>query len=410
MIKKIDNNLILSLVLILFGIFIAYNRSSNFADNDSYSLINAYLSLIDEDTYEPSRGAYGHPIPEILIGFLSFHFGTKISNIFCFLLFSLSIIFFYKSFLKENKNLYLFFLLVLSNSYLFLENASSVDYPIALFFLSIGYYFLVNRKYLLSSIIFGITIASRVNFLIFIYPVLIIFFLNEIKDKKIKNLIFSFLITTIVGLLFYYRLFDLHNFSLDFLEIPFIKENNNNSGWYGGPKLEFSSLFPRFIYKTYLLIGIFSVFIFLIFLKDLIYKIQFKEIINIILIFIISINLLLFFLSPTKILLINPFIIVTYILIFKYLDKKKIYFLIIFNLIQWFVFYDVATIKYKEKDICAAKQAIGYNFNFSFKKGVILEYLTNKKDMTECYSEHMGIYSENFKKGKPLKFSRQTAG
>ena len=92
------------------------------------------------------------------------------------------------------------------------------------------------------------------------------------------------------------------------------------------------------------------------------------------------------------------------------MDKKKIYFLIIFNLIQWFVFYDVATIKYKEKDICAAKQAIGYNFNFSFKKGVILEYLTNKKDMTECYSEHMGIYSENFKKGKPLKFSRQTAG
>ena len=117
--------------------------------------------------------------------------------------------------------------------------------------------------------------------------------------------------------------------------------------------MEFVSLFPRFVYKTYLLIGIFSVFIFLIFLKDLIYKIKFRDIDNLILIFIILINLFLFFLSPTKILLINPFIIVTYILIFKHFDKKKIYFLIIFNFIQWFAFYDIAEIKYKEKDICA---------------------------------------------------------
>ena len=90
--------------------------------------------------------------------------------------------------------------------------------------------------------------------------------------------------------------------------------------------MEFVSLFPRFVYKTYLLIGIFSVFIFLIFLKDLIYKIKFRDIDNLILIFIILINLFLFFLSPTKILLINPFIIVTYILIFKHFDKRKFIF------------------------------------------------------------------------------------
>ena len=403
--KKIDINVFLSFILILFGIYVAYSRISNFSDGDSYSLIKAFLSLINEDTYSPSRGAYGHPIPEILIGSLSYFFGTKISNIFCFLLFTLSIIFFYKSFLNENKNVYLFILLILSNSFLLLENASSIDYPIALFFLSVGFYLLKSKKYLLSSIIFGITIASRVNFLIFIYPVLIIFFFYELRDKKIKNLIFSFLIITIVGLIFYYPLFNLHNFTLNFLEIPFIKENDNNSGWYGGPKMEFVSLFPRFVYKTYLLIGIFSVFIFLIFLKDLIYKIKFRDIDNLILIFIILINLFLFFLSPTKILLINPFIIVTYILIFKHFDKKKIYFLIIFNFIQWFAFYDIAEIKYKEKDICAAKQAIGYDFNFSLKKGVILEYLIDKNDMTECYSKNMGIYYDNFKSGKPLKLS-----
>ena len=405
MIKKISINLFLSYILIFFGIFIAFNRGSNFADGDSYSLINAYLSLIDGSVYSPSRGAYGHPIPEFLIGIISYNFGTKISNIFCFLLFTLSIIFFYKGFLKNNKDINLFILLVLSNSYLFLENASSVDYPIALFFLSIGFYFLQNKRYLLSFIFFGLTIASRVNFLIFIYPVLIIYFFNEIRKKKFKNLINSFFITTIIGLVFYYQLFNLHNFNFDFLELPFIKESNDNSKWYGGPKLEFSSLFPRFIYKTYILIGIFSIFIFLIFFKDLIKKIKFKDINNIILIFIILINLLLFSLSPTKLLLINPFVIFVYMIFFKYLDKKKIYLLIIFNLAQWFIFYDVAEIKYKEKDICLSKEAVGYDFKFSIKKGLLLEHFTNKNDMINCYSQFMGVYSDNFSKSKPLRLS-----
>ena len=94
------------------------------------------------ETYLPSRGAYGHPIPEFLIGLIVYNFGTKISNIFCFVLFFLSIIFFYKAFLNKNKNINLFIILIVSNSYLFLENTNSIDYPIALFFLSLGFYFL----------------------------------------------------------------------------------------------------------------------------------------------------------------------------------------------------------------------------------------------------------------------------
>ena len=124
-------------------------------------------------------------------------------------------------------------------------------------------------------------------------------------------------------------MFHLHNFSFEFLEIPFIKDNNNNStGWYGGPKLEFNTLFPRFIYKTYLIIGIFSIFTFFDIFKRCNQKIKLNEIDNVILLFIIFINLFLFWFMPAKILLINPFIIVTYILFFKYLDNKKIYFLI----------------------------------------------------------------------------------
>ena len=95
-------------------------------------------------------------------------------------------------------------------------------------------------------------------------------------------------------------------------------------------------------FLPYLIVGIFSAFLFLIFLKELIKKIKFKNIDNIILFFIIFINLFVFYFMPTKILIINPFIIISYIIIFKHLDKKKIYFLIIFNFAQWFIFYDIA--------------------------------------------------------------------
>ena len=109
---------------------------------------------------------------------------------------------------------------------------------------------------------------------------------------------------------------------------------------------------------------------------------------------------------PTKILFINPFIIISYIILFKYLDKKKIFFLIIFNFVQWFIFYDIAEIKYKEKNICFAKEAIDYDFKLSFKRGLIINHFTDDIDMTDCYSQFMGIYSDNFKKSKPLKISK----
>tara|TARA_B100001057_G_C22737017_1_gene906220 strand:- start:569 stop:1273 length:705 start_codon:yes stop_codon:yes gene_type:complete len=233
-----------------------------------------------------------------------------------------------------------------------------------------------------------------------------IFFFNEIKNKKFKNFIFSSLIVTIIGLIFYYPLFNLHNYTLDFLELPFTKGDDNKNTWYGGPSLEFDSLFPRFVYKTYLVSGIFSIFLLLIFLREILKKIQFKDNDNIILFFIIFINLFIFWFMPTKILFINPFIIVSYIIVFKYLDTKKIYFLIIFNFAQWFIFYDIAEIKYKEKNICFAKEAIAYNFKLTIKRGLIVHHLTNNENMTDCYSQFMGIYSDNFRNGKPLKFSK----
>ena len=405
-IKKNNYNIYITSLLFLFGVYIAYTRGSNFSDADSFSVIKTFLLLLDGEGYNPSRNAYGHPIPEFLIGIMSYNLGTRVTNIFCFLLFFLSIIIFYSTFLKKIKNVHLFILLIISNTYLLLDNTNSIDYPIALFFLSVGFYFLKNQKNLLSYVFFGMTIACRPNFLTFIYPAIVIFFFHEIKEKKFKNFFVASLVTTIIGLLFFIPLFDLHNYSLNFLEIPFLMDKNDSIRWYGGPKMEFSSLFPRFVYKIYLIIGVFSSFLFLLFFKNIIKKIKFTEIDNIIFIFIIFINIFVFYFSPTKILLINPFIIFSYILIFKYLDKKKIYLLIILNFLQWFIVYDLVNIKYKEKKICWAREAISYNFNLSIQKGKIIDYLTNKSDTKECYAQFMGIYSDNFKKGLPLKLSK----
>ena len=57
------------------------------------------------------------------------------------------------------------------------------------------------------------------------------------------------------------------------------------------------------------------------------------------------------------------------------------------------------------KNICFAKEAIDYNFKLSFKKGLIIHHFSNNEDMTDCYSQFMGIYSDNFKKSRPLKIS-----
>ena len=81
------NTLILSLILCL-GSILAFTRASNFSDGDAYSLILAYLNFFfNEGVYTPSRGAYGHPIPELIIGFLAFHLGTPFSNVFCYSMF-----------------------------------------------------------------------------------------------------------------------------------------------------------------------------------------------------------------------------------------------------------------------------------------------------------------------------------
>ena len=398
------NTLILSLILCL-GSILAFTRASNFSDGDAYSLILAYLNFFNEGVYTPSRGAYGHPIPELIIGFLAFHLGTPFSNVFCYSMFFFSIMFLYKTFCQTNKNITLFFLLIISNFYLFFDNTNSIDYPIAIFFFSAGLYFLNKKKIFYASVLFGFTIASRANFLTFVYPILLIYFFNELLEKKLKNFFIYSIIVTLVGLFFYIPLFDLHNYSLNFLDLPFLVNNDNRVGWYGGPELSIKSLVPRFGYKIYLLTGIYSSIFLIFFSKHILNKFIFSHKNNLILIFIIFVNLFVFFFMPTKLLIINPFIIFLYIIIFNTLDEKKILCLIFLNFLQWMITYQIVDITYKEKNICFAKEAIDYDLKFSIQGGHFFEYLNNKNDMKKCYGQFMGEYGKNFIEGKALKLS-----
>ena len=413
MLKKLNNNYYFSVGIIfsifLFGSYISITRGSNFSDGDSYSLLLSFLDFNDLGIYHPSRGAYGHLIPEMLLGSTAYFFGTPVSNLMSFIFFFSAIyILFITFFEKHISNFALFLLLISSNFFLLFENTNTIDYPIGLFFFSVALYYLKKDKFIFLSIFFAITICSRANFCIFIYPIILIYFLhNNMIIKKFNSFLLVLSLTTIIGLTFFVPVFYVNNFTLDFLSIPFITASSSpGSGWYGGPDLTFISLFPRFIFKIYKLVGPFSsIFVIILFLINFRVLTSLKSINQKIIWSIVIINLLMYFLAPTKILLINPFLIFIYILLFTHLRKKIIYGIIIFNIIPWFINYDLLNINYKNNNICEAREAISASFGFSIKSGELINFMKHPS-YANCYSDDLREYSGNFLKNKPLKLPK----
>tara|TARA_B100000401_G_C52263268_1_gene465342 strand:+ start:158 stop:502 length:345 start_codon:yes stop_codon:yes gene_type:complete len=111
---------------------------------------------------------------------------------------------------------------------------------------------------------------------------------------------------------------------------------------------------------------------------------------------------------PVKTLLINPFIIFSYILLVKYFKKNILIIIIILNLFQWIISYDILEIKYKNLEPCFAKEAISARVNFNLRKGEIIRYFNEEKDLTKCYSSFMREYSFEFENNLPLRLSKKT--
>ena len=379
--------------LVIIGIFICKIKGYG-SDIDAYSLIKTFLGVIDNGAYSPSR-YYGHPVPEILIGFLAYNFGSLITSFFCYSIFIASLYFFYSSF-SDNKisnNIYLFLFLCVSNPILIFDNTNISDFQLAMFFFSAGIYCYKKKKNYFVPLLFGLSIGSRLNFTLFI----ILFFLYEyyFSDKKDKKkIIFESFYSLFIGGLFY-----LNVFFQSHLNLSFIKNT-------GGPALEFMEIFPRFFYKIYYSIGKFSfIFIFFIFLFSFLKKKNTKIFSSskFILAFIVT-NLLVFLFIPSKTAILSISIIFLYLIIINNYKKKTILVLIFLNFFSWVLSYEILNIKYKNQNICDPIQAISAQIKFKTTSGEFLKMIENNKNVVFCSSKQFNDQrSYKYLNGKKIK-------
>ena len=248
--KSLENN-VLNFILILIIIFGFYLCSVGGygSDEDTLPMIYVFESRLADGSFVTSRFT-GNPVAEIGIGFLAYYFGSMVVNIVTFIFFSASLVFIYLSNFEKN-NLKLFLVLCLSNQVLFFDNLEPIDYSWALLPFSIGLFLFSKKKFELAILFFGISIGSRINFFLFIIPIVIFFFDNFIRNNLTEKLIRVFVIF-FVGSLFYLPIWYDSSFSLEWLTAARPIEQ----GFFG--------LFARFSYKSILAIGYIQLIIILI--------------------------------------------------------------------------------------------------------------------------------------------------
>jgi len=314
MTKNLDSIILALLFLAIFCISLI-NFYGN--DVDTYAILNTFIKYIDTKNYYPSR-IYGSPFAEFFLGFLIYNFGAKITNLLVCVIFITSIFFFYKSYIyiKYNIEKKLFLLLCLSNPILLFDNINISDYPLALFFFSMGMFFFKKNNYL-GVILLSLSVACRTNFIIFVSYYIII--VNQISlTYKIKN----FTLMYVIIFLFYFP-------ALNFYDFQFIKNSPLGGLRFdisSNYKFDFINQFGRFFYKIVKSIGFLQtlIILFLVLLNLSRQKIKYfifkfyKEL-NLILL-----NLFVFILHPTKTSIISVALILFYIIIIKNIKKKFI--------------------------------------------------------------------------------------
>lgn len=317
-----------------------------------------------------------------MLGGSIFFFGAKISSFIIAIIFSLSIVFFFHAFKKEQKNnlnLKIFILLCFTNPILVFDNLNIIDYPISLFFFSLGCFFASKKEYILMSIFFGICLGCRINFALFILIHLIFF-----HKIEFQTLLKNFILTFLIGGLFYLPFLISINFSYDsFNKIQTLGglrfENTSNL------ELMFFEQLSRFVYKIIYSFGFIpSLIILLLFIQFFIQHKPIKIFKYKTEILIILSNLLLFFLLPTKTAIISIVVIFIYLIITELSKKKYLYVMILFNIISFFISINIVNINYKYSDPCKPKQAINAKIQFYLDEGHIKKYLDKSFNNMEC--------------------------
>ena len=317
--------LTLNLIILSLLAFIFFTLQINYygSDHDTYAIIYSFLSVVDYGEYSPSR-TFGFPLAELIIGSLVYYIGPFTTKYITTFLFITSLFLFYHSFKKEKDdhlNFKLFLILCLSNSILILDNINLTDYPIALFFLSLGFFLFSKKKFNLALLFFALCIASRLNFIAFVY--LFYLFQTKFKSTEIIKFLKSLFIITIIGGIFYLPYLLKHNFSSELI---------SKTHTLGGLRFETDQQLQFMLYEMasrffYKIIKIFGVPSFILIICGLIFIVvtnDYRKFLkkNIFEIIIIIFNLFLFFLLPTKTSIISLVTIFSYIIIIKYFNKK----------------------------------------------------------------------------------------
>jgi hypothetical protein len=384
-------DLFIIIIFILLGIIISLFKGYG-DDLDSHSLILSFIRIYENGVYSPSR-FQGSPVAEIFYGFLGYNFGSFPGSFLSYIFFISSLIVFFKSFksLEFNKETLLLFIIVcISNPILFLDNTNPSDYPMSLFFFAFGIYYFKRNKILLPIIFFSLTVGTRVEFILFTLCYLI----YEIyKDNyNLKNILKIITFTLLLSFFFYVPVLIKYEFS------PYLIIFSADAG------LKFYELIPRFIFKFYLSLGVFSSFIIFLIVYTNINEL--KKVIkqNLDLLILIFLNSLVFLFMPIKTSILSLTIIFIYILLFK-IVKKRIYIfsLIFFNFISYLISYEVLEIQYKNSGKCDPIIAVDAKFKFNIDQGYLTKRTKFMKNQIECASYYFGLKSQKYIDGKKIK-------
>jgi hypothetical protein len=384
--------LLILLILVSFGIYLSL-ISGYGSDEDTLPLIGAFESMMGGEKIMASRFT-PYPVAEIGIGFLSYQLGSWAANLLTFIFIIIGCSFFYVSLCKKyNLNdLILFLIICLSSPVLFFDNIEPIDYSWAFVFLAIGTFFLKKKYFELAVVFFGISIGTRINFILFIFFIIFFFQYSPVIKKPRKVLIF--LASFFIGGLFYLTIWFQHGFGIEWLTAV----TPNNQGLLG--------LLARFFYKTFMSITLLSMIFIMIVLFFFLTKNKIKNFLDfenskLILGIIIS-NLTLFFFIPAEMSYLQPFLICLYYLVYKLVNKKIVYLLIVLNFFSWFVDFDFLNIQYKTEDKCNNVEAISANFQFHLNKGRLFEFLGSRNKIS-CWIHDDSVRSKKILSGDALK-------
>ena len=393
---KFQNKQILELlvlfVIITFGIYLSLTSGYG-SDEDTLPLIGAFESMMGGNRVMASRFT-PYPVAEIGIGFLSYQLGSWAANLLTFIFIIIGCSFFYVGLCKKYKlnDLILFLIICLSSPVLFFDNIEPIDYSWAFVFLAAGTFFLKKKYFELAVVFFGISIGTRINFILFIF--FIIFFFQYSPQIKKPRKILIFITSFFIGGLFYLTIWFQHGFSIEWLTAV----TPNNQGLAG--------LLARFFYKTFMSITFLSMLLITIVLFFLLKKKKIKKFLNFenskLIFGIIISNLILFFFIPAEMSYLQPFLICLYYLVYKSINKKIVYLLIFLNFVSWFVDFDFLKIKYKTEDKCNNVEAISADFQFHLNQGRLFEFLESR-DKISCWIHDDSDRSKKILSGKALK-------